>query len=60
MEYRVELEDKKFKKIMESVVLTFGIENIVKIYPLAINGDIADPLFEDQNNLWMLSVIEKT
>ena len=45
---------------MESVVLTFGIENIVKIYPLAINGDIADPLFEDQNNLWMLSVIEKT
>ena len=27
---------------------------------MGMNGDIADPMFEDQNNLWLLPIIEKT
>jgi hypothetical protein len=42
VEYRNEFDDKKFRKVMESIVLTYGIDNILKIYPLSLNGDIAD------------------
>lgn len=41
VEYRVELGEKGFKRVMESVILSFGIENLLKLYPLGIDGDIA-------------------
>lgn len=45
---------------MESIILAFGVENIVKLYPLSLNGDIGSESFEEDNNLWMLNCIEKT
>ena len=42
---------------MESIILVYGIENILQLYPLSLNGDIADESFEEANNLWMLQLI---
>ena len=60
VEYRTEFDEKKFRKVMESIVLSYGVESILKIYPLSLNGDIAMESFEEENNLWMLHIIEKT
>jgi hypothetical protein len=60
VEYHSELEDKKFNKIMESIIMAFGVENMIKMYPLSLSGDIGSETFEEENNLWMLSCIEKT
>lgn len=42
---------------MESIIVAFGIQNILDLYPLNIEGDIAQESFEEQNNLWLLNVI---
>ena len=45
VEYREELEEKKFRHVMEAVVLVYGVEEILKLYPLSLKGDIADAAF---------------
>lgn len=32
---------------MESIILCYGIENILNIYPCSLNGDIAYETFEE-------------
>lgn len=57
VEDRAELEEKKFKKVMESIIVAFGVESILQLYPLSIDGDIAAESFEENNNLWMLGCL---
>jgi hypothetical protein len=57
VEHRSELQEKGFRRVMESIILAFGIQNILNLYPLNLEGDIGDESFEDHNNLWLLNVI---
>jgi hypothetical protein len=40
VQYRSELEDKCFRKMMEAIFVCFGVENILEMYPLKLEGDI--------------------
>lgn len=44
---REQMHDKEFKRIFESILCTYGIEEVLKIYPMTLNGDIANESFED-------------
>lgn len=36
------MQEKGFRRVMESIILAFGIQNILNLYPLNIEGDIAE------------------
>ena len=44
---------------MHSIFSAMGVDKVCRIYPISMNGDIASPEFENQNNLWMLHCTEK-
>jgi hypothetical protein len=60
VDFRSELQEKSFKKVFEAVLVAFGVDHIFKLFPITLNGDIASEDFEDKNNLWLLSILEKT
>jgi hypothetical protein len=44
---------------MQAIFGSLGIKNVLSQYPISINGNISDSSFENDNNLWILTVIEK-
>jgi hypothetical protein len=54
VDFRGELEEKSFRKLMEAALVTFGVAEILNFYPLGLEGDISQENFEEKNNLWLL------
>lgn len=44
---------------MHSIFIAFTPKKILELYPPTIQGDIAQPNFETDNNLWILGCLEK-
>ena len=57
---REQMHEKEFKRIFEAIICAYGVEQIIKMYPMTLNGDIGSESFEDDNNLWLLSSFERT
>lgn len=41
-------------------MISLGVPHLLALFPLSLSGDIASPDFEENNNLWLLSILEKT
>ena len=40
---------------MHGIFGAMGIENICELYPMSIDGNIAEESYEARNNLWLVS-----
>lgn len=53
IEFKGSFDDHSFKNLMHAIFGSMSIDKICQIYPMAVEGNIADESFEDRNNLWL-------